>query len=73
MTVNDLIGKIEKRIRELGAMDTYRLRMEHVDVEPEATSRASLSKQFAGRSREDLIADIIVDEFSTEYDAEIDV
>lgn len=73
MTVNDLIGKIELRIKELGKLKTDQLRLEHpascdVDVPTVGSSRRILK----GMSREELIAEIIVEEFSLDFNRDIE-
>lgn len=77
MTVNELLGKIEVRIKELGKLKMDELRREHPEVaegngEGMAYGNKSCKTMTAGMTREDIIAEIIIDEFSLEFDVEID-
>jgi hypothetical protein len=71
MTVNELVGRIYERIVELGKLKMPVLRREHPDAADEEipTKWAGPKRATAGMSREQIIADIILEEFS---DAEID-
>jgi hypothetical protein len=71
LNVNELIGKIEMRIKELGKMPTRELLYEHPDLADgnAAGMKYGLTtarKMMKGKSREDIIAEILVEEFSTE-------
>lgn len=72
MTVNDLLGKIENRIKELGKLSTDRIRLEHPDAQDtEITTVGFARRVLKGKSREEMIAEIIVEEFSTEFETEL--
>ena len=68
MTVNGLLGKIEERIKWYGTLSMDILRFEYSGADTKNQARiASL-----GLSRCELIADLIVEEFSLEFDVEIE-
>ena len=69
MTVNELIGKIELRIREIGDMPINTPRIMHPDAIGD--TRASALDTTRNKPRHILIADIIVGEFSLDNDVEI--
>lgn len=73
MTVNDIIGKIAERIKACGTLSMDSLRLEHPDsANCEVPSVNYARNATKGMTREDIIADIVVDEFSLEFDVEID-
>jgi hypothetical protein len=71
MTANELIGKITDRIEYLGNLSMDSLRKTHPDVcVTGSTYEANLVTQ--GMTRGQIMAYIILDEFSLEFDAEIE-
>lgn len=73
-TFNAILGKIETRIKFLGTLKIDMLRMEHQYSSEIEVPNLNFAKTVTkGMSREEIIADIIVDEFSLEYDVEIEI
>ena len=77
MTVNELVGKIELRIKELGKLPTKELIYEHPELREGDAMGFKIGygracKMMTGKGREGIIAEIIAEEFSLEYDLEIE-
>lgn len=68
MTVNNLIGRLATRAKQLADMSLPNLRYNYPDVE-EASQVRSATR---GLSRGQLVEAILVEEFSLEFDQEIE-
>ena len=71
MTANELIGKIAERIDYLGGLSMDELRKTHPDVVATGSSYEA-NQATMGKTRGRILAEIIVEEFSLEHDAEIE-
>lgn len=73
MTYNELVGKIAQRAKELTSMKMNQLRMEHHDAaETEVSTQNNANVILKGKTQGELVEDILVDEFSAEFDFEIE-
>lgn len=70
MTVNELVGKITVRVRELANQKMDQLRLEYPEVTDTGAELVRLCKQ-QHLTRGQLIEAILVEEFCLEFDAEI--
>lgn len=68
MTHNELIAKISQRAAELSSMTVRQLRLSHPDNRGGSVSGC----QWVGISKPTLICDILTEEFSVEFDYEIE-
>lgn len=73
MKYNEIIGRIAEKIKYLGTLKTNQLRMEHPDANNcEIVTISSAKKATQGLSREEIIADIILEVFSEEIDFDLE-
>jgi hypothetical protein len=70
-TVNDLVGAISERVNQLADLKMPELRLTHPQVEGTGTNYEG-NQVTLGMTRGQIIADIILDEFSLEFDKDIE-
>lgn len=68
MTVNDLVGRMAARAGELAAMTKVILILTH----PDNLDGTKSGMQWLGKGKTELVNDILLEEFSLEFDQEIE-